>query len=105
MLGGFGAKLGVNVNLGVGVDISHEAKTAWENAQASLEHHENWAKGQASWTIDSVQTQVVAGKNYWYHVTSDEGIKKSVLVHVPLEAGAQVEVKAVVDGHTDATCA
>lgn len=85
-------------------EVNADTQAVWDSVQGSLEHHANWVQGQ-TWTIDSVSSQVVAGTNYWFHVTSNHGVKKSVRVFVPLpHTGAPAEVGTVVDGHTEATC-
>ena len=52
--------------------VTEEAQAAWNSVQASLEDNANWVKGE-TWNIDSVETQVVAGTNYFFHVTSTDG--------------------------------
>ena len=81
--------------------ISEEARAAWASVVAGLDANANWTAGQ-TWEINAVQTQVVAGTNYFYHVTSNGGHKKSVKVFVPLpHTGSPAEVSGVADGHVD----
>ena len=84
--------------------VSAEAQAAWDSVHAGLEAHEQWPKGH-TWTIDTCHSQVVAGTNYFFHVTSSNGDKKSVRVFVPLpHTNAPAQVSGVFDGHQAATC-
>ncbi len=57
----------------------------------------------AQFTINSVWTQVVAGTNYFFHLTADNGDKFSVVIFVPLpHTNAPAEVSLAENGHTPA---
>ena len=54
-----------------------------------------------SFTVNSVHSQVVAGTNYFLHLTSNDGHKYSVVIYVPLpHTGAPASVTFAENGHT-----
>ena len=82
--------------------VTEEARAAWASVLPSLETNGNWVAGK-TWEINSVQTQVVAGTNYLFAVTSNDGDKKTVKVFVPLPyTNAPAEVSEIHDGHQGA---
>ena len=93
MIGGFSAN-----------EIDDSAREAWAAALSNQNHPTNWATGK-NWTLNSVETQVVAGTNYWFHVTSDQGEKRSVKVFVPLpHTNEKAYVTQECEGHRPAGC-
>ena len=57
----------------------------------------------ASFTVNSAWVQVVAGTNYFFHLTADNGDKFSVVIFVPLpHTNAPAEVSLAEVGHTQA---
>ena len=73
-----------------------------------VKHHTNDINAKlgthaTSFTVDSVHTQVVAGTNYFFHITSNDGHKYSVFIHVPLpHTGAPSSLSFAEHGHTQA---
>ena len=47
-----------------------------------------------SFTINSVTTQIVAGRNYHFHLTANDGQKYTVEIYVPLQKQAAKVTKA-----------
>ena len=57
----------------------------------------------AHFTVNNVWTQVVAGTNYFFHLTADNGDKFSAVIFVPLpHTNAPAEVALAEPGHTQA---
>ena len=57
----------------------------------------------SSWTINGVWTQIVAGKNYFLHLTSNNNTKISVCIFRPLPHTQQPPEVALLElGHTQA---
>ncbi len=55
-----------------------------------------------SYTIDAVHSQVVAGTNYFFHLTDNHGHKFSAIIHVPLpHTNAPASVEWAAQGHTE----
>lgn len=55
-----------------------------------------------SYTINDAHSQVVAGTNYFFHLTDNHGEKFSVIVHVPLpHTNAPASVSWGAKGHTE----
>ena len=62
------------------------------------------AVNATAWTVDAVFSQVVAGKNYFFHLTDNNGAQYSVCIYVPLpHTGAPAEVASGYPGHVPAT--
>lgn len=58
-----------------------------------------------TYNIVKVHTQVVAGTNYFFHLTGDDGKHYSVRIHVPLpHTNEAPQVTLAEHGHTHARC-
>jgi len=80
-----------------------------EDSHRNLIHHHKadieakLGATHSAWTINRVQSQVVAGTYTHFHLTGDNGTQISVLVFEPLpHTNAPSEVVIVEQGHTDA---
>lgn len=77
------------------INLIHQLKPSFETKLGS---------SHASYNINKVFTQVVAGTYLHFHLTSDNGTKVSVLVFEPLpHTGNPAVVERVFEGHTQAT--
>ena len=84
-------------------EVNEDTRAVWNSVAPGLEANANWVGGQ-TWEINAVQSQVVAGTNYIFHVTSNDGHKKSVKVFVPLPyTGNPAEVSGVAEGHVESS--
>lgn len=72
MIGGFGQS----------VAVTQEHKDLVSHNVAAI--NAKTGSHATSYTVNSVHSQVVAGTNYFFHLTDNEGHKYSVFVHVPL---------------------
>ncbi len=82
-------------------EITQEQKdlVASHLAQINAKHNSH----ATSFHVDAVFTQVVAGTNYFFHLTANDGSKLSVSVFVPLpHTNAPSELNIVEAGHTEA---
>lgn len=58
-----------------------------------------------SFTVNSVHTQVVAGTNYFFHLTSNDGHKYSASFYEPLpHTGNPITLSWAEADHTQARC-
>ncbi len=90
MIGGFGD---------ASTTITEEHKDLVKNNLAKI--NAKLGTHATSFTINSVTTQVVAGTNYFFHLTSNDGKKYSALIYVPLpHTNAPAEVSKAEVGHT-----
>lgn len=82
------------------VEVTQEAKdlvahnVAGINAKLGAHH--------TSFTVDNVSSQVVAGTNYFFHLTADNGAKVSATIYVPLpHTNSPAEVTDAHDDHVE----
>jgi hypothetical protein len=91
MIGGFGGA----------IEITQDHKDLVSHNVAAI--NAKTGAHATSYTINSVHSQVVAGTNYFFHLTDNTGHKYSVFVHVPLpHTHAPAEFKWAEAGHTHA---
>lgn len=81
----------------------HDAEVTAEHTNLATSQLANinakLGKHFTSVTVDSVKTQVVAGTNYFFHLTTNDGHKISATVFVPLPHTN--EAASVTDAHED----
>lgn len=78
-------------------DVTEQHRTLATSQLANI--NAKLGKHYTSVTVDSVKSQIVAGTNYFFHLTTNDGHKISVTVHVPLEHTN--EAPTVTDAHED----
>lgn len=81
------------------VDATVQDLVSGHKAAINAQTHVN----AANWKIDKAWSQVVAGTNYFVHLTSNDGKHASASFYVPLpHTNAPAELKFAEAGHTGA---
>lgn len=82
------------------VDVTQELKDLVNHNVADI--NEKSGNHATLYTINDAHSQVVAGTNYFFHLTDNHGEKYSAVVYVPLpHTNAPASVSWASKGHTE----